>query len=111
MGLFPAYYFLPSFFFVSLTDAISDVEIKCVFFTVAASSTPGPDGFNFHFYKKTWHVIGPSVCKVVKHFFQNGYLSPGIKAIAFVLIPKTKHASSFADFRPIALYNVIYKII
>ncbi|PKU87848.1 putative mitochondrial protein [Dendrobium catenatum] len=35
----------------------------------------------------------------------------GIKSTALALIPKTKHAASFADFRPIAHCNVIYKIV
>ncbi|KAI0494853.1 hypothetical protein KFK09_024999 [Dendrobium nobile] len=94
-----------------LISSISDVEIKNAVYEGKASSSPGPDGFNFHFYKRSWHIIGPSVCKAVKFFFNYGNMPVGIKSTALALIPKTKNAASFADFRPIALCNVIYKII
>ncbi|XP_028555181.1 uncharacterized protein LOC114580776 [Dendrobium catenatum] len=37
-----------------LTVSVSDEEIKAAIFNGNSNSTPGPDGFNFEFYKATW---------------------------------------------------------
>ncbi|PKU78781.1 Putative ribonuclease H protein [Dendrobium catenatum] len=76
-----------------------------------STSSPGPDGFNFFFYKSAWHIIGPLVTKAVRSFFTKGYMPSGIKATALALIPKFKNAESLSDFRPITLCNTFYKII
>ncbi|KAI0523207.1 hypothetical protein KFK09_005601 [Dendrobium nobile] len=94
-----------------LTIPVSDVEIKEAIFHGSSNSSPGPDGFNFEFYKSTWLITGPLVCKAVKSFFSKGYLPINVKATAIALIPKSTHASNVTDFRPIALCNVFYKII
>ncbi|XP_028548450.1 uncharacterized protein LOC114578987, partial [Dendrobium catenatum] len=86
-------------------------EIKAAVFSGASSSTPGPDGYNFFFYKSGWHILGPLVCKAVRGFLSSGYMPSGVKATAIALVPKSKHTASFSDFRPIALCNVFYKII
>jgi len=44
------------------------LEIKKAVFSEASNSTPGPDGFNFEFFKATWVVIGPTVCNAIKSF-------------------------------------------
>ncbi|PKU76150.1 Putative ribonuclease H protein [Dendrobium catenatum] len=94
-----------------LTMMVTDAEIKDVVFMGCSTSSPGPNGFNFEFYKSSWLLIGPLVCKAVKSFFSKGYLPNIAKATAITLIPKSAHASNISDFRPIALCNVFYKII
>lgn len=111
ISLIPKGTVIPSHLSASLTAMVTDEEIKAVIFSGNSNSSPGPDGFNFEFYKATWIVTGPLVCKAVKSFFTNGYLPQKAKATAIALIPKSSHASNVADFRPIALCNVFYKII
>ncbi|XP_020703157.2 uncharacterized protein LOC110114575 [Dendrobium catenatum] len=94
-----------------LIDPITEAEIKSAVFSGASSSSPGPDGYNFHFYKSGWHILGPSLCKAIQSFFIKGYIPPGIKATALFLIPKTSHVNTLSDFRPISLCNTLYKII
>ncbi|PKU64267.1 Putative ribonuclease H protein [Dendrobium catenatum] len=94
-----------------LTGLVSDEEIKAAIFAGSSTSSPGPDGFNFEFYKSSWLITGPLICKAVKSFFAKGYLPNKVKASAIALIPKFAHASNISDFRPIALCNVFYKII
>ncbi|PKU75120.1 Putative ribonuclease H protein [Dendrobium catenatum] len=100
---------------IHLTEAlikpVTLEEVKNVVFAGHSDSAPGPDGFNFDFYKKCWHIIGNDVFRAVQSFFVKNYLPVGVKATALVLIPKNKHACSIDDFRPIALCNVFYKII
>ncbi|KAI0513437.1 hypothetical protein KFK09_009458 [Dendrobium nobile] len=104
-----------SSFPIHLTEAlikpVTFEEEKNVVFAGHSDSAPGPDGFNFDFYKKCWHIIGNNVFRAVQSFFMKNYLPVGAKATTLVLIPKNKHACSIDDFRPIALCNIFYKII
>ncbi|PKU78488.1 Putative ribonuclease H protein [Dendrobium catenatum] len=44
-------------------------------------------------------------------FFLKGYITRSVKNTAIALIPKSNHAKSILDFRPISLCNTLYKII
>ncbi|XP_020681050.1 uncharacterized protein LOC110098531 [Dendrobium catenatum] len=95
----------------SLISFVTDGEIKAAVFSGSSKSAPGPDGINFHFYKSGWHLLGPYVCRAIRSFFIKGYLPKGVKATALAIVPKKKNASNISDYRPIALCNVLYKII
>ncbi|XP_020699578.1 uncharacterized protein LOC110111873 [Dendrobium catenatum] len=84
-------------------------EIKLVIFSGYDSSAPGPDGFTFAFFKRTWHISGPVICNAAMEFLNSGYLPRSVKATALALIPKGAHVSSISDFLPISLCNVLYK--
>ncbi|PKU86876.1 Putative ribonuclease H protein [Dendrobium catenatum] len=111
IGIFPLGSAFPTDLSNSITKYVTDEEIKKVVFMGCSTSSPGPDGYNFHFYKSAWHIIGPMVIKAVRSFFVKGYMPSGIKTTAIALIPKFKNAETLADFRPIALCNTFYKII
>ncbi|KAI0522770.1 hypothetical protein KFK09_005155 [Dendrobium nobile] len=85
-------------------------EIKMVIFSGCDSSAPGPDGFTFAFFKRSWHISGPLICNAAMEFCNSGYLPRSVKATALALLPKGAHVSSISDFRPISLCNVLYKI-
>lgn len=95
----------------NISSNVLDEEIKKAVFSGSSIAAPGPDGFNFHFFKSAWHIIGPSVCSAIKSFFLKGYMPNGVKATALAIIPKHKNATAISDYRPIALCNVIYKIV
>ncbi|PKU64842.1 Putative ribonuclease H protein [Dendrobium catenatum] len=107
----PAGATIPPHLILPLIASVTNEEIKTVVFSGPNASSPGPDGFTFSFYKKSWEVIGLYVCNAVKHFFSMGTLPPAAKATAIALIPKHSHASNISDYRPISLCNVLYKII
>ncbi|KAI0504504.1 hypothetical protein KFK09_015456 [Dendrobium nobile] len=111
LDIFPIGCALPEVFVSSITSAVSDDEIKSAVFSGSSTSAPGPDGFNFHFYKSGWHILGPSVYRAVRSFFIKGYMPNGVKSTALAIIPKHKNAANISDYRPIALCNVLYKII
>ncbi|XP_020702911.2 uncharacterized protein LOC110114389 [Dendrobium catenatum] len=96
---------------IRITSYVLDDEIKHAVFSGNTNSAPGPDGYNFYFYKSAWHIVGPLVCRAVHSFFQKCYLPHGVKATALAIIPKHKNASELSDYRHIALCNVLYKII
>jgi hypothetical protein len=80
-------------------------------FQMGPLKAPGPDGFPARFYQKHWLVVKHDVIAAVQKFFVNGSLSEGINYTAIMLIPKGSEPAELKDFRPISLFNVIYKLI
>lgn len=72
---------------------------------------PGIDGYNVHFYKKWWHIIGPSFVPDVHEFFVSGFMPKLLNCTYVSLLAKISNASSVKDFRPIACCSVLYKIV
>lgn len=75
------------------------------------NASPGPDGFNVEFYLATWDRIGDDVFNLVQYFFHTGVLPESINDTHIALIPKKLVPMVPADYRPISLCNVIYKLI
>lgn len=70
----------------------------------------GPDGFLVLFFQTYWHIVGPQVIEVVLDFLNNGRFDSRINFTNIVIIPKVKKPSSMAQFRPISLCNIVYKV-
>ncbi|KAK1282596.1 hypothetical protein QJS10_CPB22g00515 [Acorus calamus] len=94
-----------------LCAEVSVSEIEHAVFSMKALSSPGPDGFPARFFQMFWHVVKMDFINAVSSFFQSGYLLKQINHSFISLIPKTKNAESFDNFRPISLCNVVYKTI
>lgn len=86
-------------------------EIKTAIFSIHPDKAPGPDGFSASFFHTNWEAIGPEIIQEIQNFFSSGTLPRSINATHICLIPKIKTPKSVADYRPIALCNVYYKII
>lgn len=67
------------------------------------NKAPMGDGFNAYFYKKTRHVIGDEVTKVILNFLNTNDM---YERIIVTLIPKVKHPSSIKEYRPISCCTV-----
>ncbi|KAL2532785.1 Reverse transcriptase domain-containing protein [Abeliophyllum distichum] len=96
---------------VDLVKSFSYGEIKEALFDIDNDKSPEPDGYSSFFFKKAWHVVGNDVCGVVEEFFSSSSLLKKINHSVVVLVPKSTHAPSVGDYRPISCCNVIYKII
>ena len=94
-----------------LSRAYNRDEVIAVLFQMGPTKAPGPDGMNALFYQKFWHIVGNGVTYAVLDFLHTGHMVPDINCTHIVLIPKVKKPEKMADFRPISLCNVIYKII
>jgi hypothetical protein len=72
---------------------------------------PGPDGFTPDFFHHCWDLIKKDVWEVVKESRTLGLVLSTLNATFLTLIPKEERVANPKQFRPIALCNVIYKII
>lgn len=87
----------------------STEEVRSVVFSFVCNKAPGPDNFPMFFFQKIWSIISKDVVNVTIFFgFQN--LLKELNGTFLVLILKIPGTSTFNEFRPINLCNLIYKI-
>ncbi|KAF3779811.1 retrotransposable element ORF2 protein [Nymphaea thermarum] len=85
-------------------------EVKRVVFSMDGNSAPGPDGFPASFYQQHWS-IGHDLLQVINSFLSTGRLVKKVNRNYIALIPKKEGLCRVDDLCPIALCNVLYKII
>lgn len=73
--------------------------------------TLGQDGLPKLFYKKILEYLGHLFIETVHKCFESRYMLKELNNAFITLIPKHMGASSFNEFRPISLTNIIYKVI
>ncbi|KAL5576493.1 hypothetical protein UlMin_018192 [Ulmus minor] len=86
-------------------------EIRNTVFRMGSFKAAGPDGMPALFFKAYWSTVGDDVVATVRNFFLTGYLHPLLNQSNIILIPKGHNVSTTNQFRPIAVCNVIYKVI
>jgi hypothetical protein len=86
-------------------------EIVSVLNGIGDLKALGPDGMPAIFFKKFWKTIGGNVNIEVMAVLNGGNLLEGWNDTTIVLIPKVKNPNHLKDFRPISLFNALYKII
>ncbi|CAN1836487.1 Putative ribonuclease H protein At1g65750 [Linum perenne] len=90
---------------------VTNDEIRLAVFSLGATQSPGPDGYNGHFYRRYWPLIGPQLCQEISRFFQTNDMPEGWNDTHIILIPKIPNPKSMNNFRPISCCNFNYKII
>lgn len=80
-------------------------------FAIHPDKAPGPDGFSASFFQSNWNVVGPDIIAEVQAFFVSGIMPRRSNDTHIRLIPKILGPKRVADYRPIALCNVCYKVI
>ncbi|KAL2938794.1 hypothetical protein RDABS01_022243 [Bienertia sinuspersici] len=96
---------------VLLDYNFTDKEIKEAMFSITLNKAPCLDGYNSHFFKATWNIVGGDICQAVRDFFRTGKLLKEVSITTLTVIPKVQTLSTVGEFRPIAWCSTIYKCI
>jgi hypothetical protein len=72
---------------------------------------PGPDGYHPVFFKTQWDILGVSMHNFVNLCFSQPTMTHSVNQTLLTLIPKCDDPSKISQFRPIALCNVVYKVL
>jgi exonuclease III len=83
------------------TSAVNDMK---------GNKSPGLDGIVVEFYQKYWHLIGTLIVKVYNSSFEKGKLINSQRLSVMTLIHKKDDRDDIANYRPISLTNVDYRI-
>ena len=78
---------------------------------MALGKAPGPDGFTSNFFHFFWDLVKEDVLNMVEESRTKKGVLKAFNASFITLIPKEAGVGTPEKFRPIALCNVIYKII
>lgn len=71
----------------------------------------GPDGFSPAFFQHFWGLIGIEVFNCCREWLENNSFPVDLNDTNLILIPKKENVEKLSDIRPIALCNVLYKIL
>ena len=88
----------------------NEEEIKGAVWCYESSKAPSPDGFNFSFIKKCWHIIGKEFTECVENFFQTDNLPQKANMMLVTLIPKVDDAKEIREFKSKSMIGYIYKV-
>ena len=94
-----------------LTRVYTLEEIQEVVFQMSPLKAPRPDGYSAGFFQDNWPIVGEEVCQAIFTSLNSGILNTYLNFTYIVFIPIKQNASVVSDFRPISLYNILYKII
>ena len=94
-----------------LIDEFKEFEVSRALKQMYPLKSPGPDGAPPLFFQHFWPNTASVVTKTLLDFLNLGIIPPKFNEIHIVLIPKIKDPKRVTDYRPISLYNVIYKLV
>lgn len=78
---------------------------------MAPLKASGLDGMPTIFFQHYWASIGDDVVKAVLSCLNSGNIFPGLNHTFITLIPKVKSPEYITKFRPMALCNILYKLV
>ncbi|XP_042979926.1 uncharacterized protein LOC122310106 [Carya illinoinensis] len=94
-----------------LLKPFSRMEVEKALKQMTPLKAPGPDGFGPCFYQNHWKIVSEEVCSTALSFLNGKPMDPALNYTHIALIPKCKEPKKASEYRPIALCNVMYKIV
>lgn len=95
----------------NLNRLVSKEEVSEVLKEIQNGKAPSLDGFNLDFFKVCQNIVKQDILDVVEDSRRNKTILKALNTTSISLIPKQNVAQIPNRFRPIALFNVVYKII
>lgn len=89
----------------------SKTDIDGVIKEMDSLKAPGPDGYQALFFQKHWDLVSKYVYELALPVLEGKGIPDKLNDTHIALIPKVENPESPAQFRPIGLCNVIYKVI
>ena len=89
---------------------VSTEEIKEALWSMKPYKASRPDGLHARFFQRFWLIVGDSVRKKVEKVFIERKVPEYLNKTHTVPIPKMQGPETIANYRPISLYNSVYKI-
>lgn len=71
----------------------------------------GPDGLHIGFKLDNWDLVGKEVILSIKDMYSGQLSIERLNNTNIILLPKGKHQATLVKYKPISLYNTIYKIL
>jgi len=96
---------------IRLAEPVTLEEILSTLKGFKCSKIPGPDGCTVEFFLPFFDLLGNHILEMVEESRRKGRILGVLNATFIALIPKSDKPDSFGGFRPIALCNLVYKII
>lgn len=94
-----------------LLQPISLKEVEDAMAQLKDGKAPGPDGFTANFFHEFWELIKVEVWDLVEESRSMHWVLPALNSTFIALVPKEAASNKPEKYRPIALCNVIYKLI
>ena len=94
-----------------LIGNFSKEEVMITLKQMAHLKALGPDGMPPIFFQHYWESIGDDVATAVLSCLNSGKLVSGLNHTFISLIPKVKNPVLVFEFCPIALCNILYKLV
>ncbi|KAK5792926.1 hypothetical protein PVK06_034057 [Gossypium arboreum] len=95
----------------NLLKPFTKEDIWCTVKSISPLKAPGIDGYPALFYQWYWHIVGDDVSHFCLEVLNGRIVMEEINRTHLVLFPKVDKPKNMAQFRPISLCNILYKII
>ena len=94
----------------SCDGPLTEDELRASFRGMARGKAPGLDGLPLEFYLSFWHLLAPDLLTVLNFSFRDGHFPISLRSGVISLLFKKGDRLNPANWRPIPLLNVDYKI-
>jgi hypothetical protein len=74
-----------------LLAPFAEEEVRDTIWSCDGNKSPGPDGFNFNFYKACWPIVKLDIMAFLTEFHVNGFLPKAFTASFLTLVRKKDH--------------------
>jgi len=95
----------------TLLRPITIEEVDQALQNTPKGKAPGLDGFTSDFFHHCWQMIREEVWEIIEDSQSLGKFLPALNMTFLTLIPKEGQISHPTQFWPIALCNIIYKLL